>query len=227
MPKVACANGLWQGPEPQEIRVLTWAERRVLRLARVYCTVKRVLAQDVPWARGNPDALPQYTTRNVVAFLQDPNSAVRTLCLLPEELSKEVHLQFEGSDPNFMAREPAVQVDVHALRHAIWWYATHCYQWLEATKDHELFGFNQLGSELEHLLDAYRQSFHGKACGVPNTLSDFATQIASEQVSVQHRGPADVDDSSCSTEASEDGHHTDAHYFLLTWVFYLNQTTIC
>ena len=209
MPKEACANSLWQGPEPQEIRDLTWAERLVLRLARVYCTVKRVPAQNVPWARGNPDALPQYTTRNVVAFLQDPNGAVRTLCLLPEQLSKEVYLQFEGSDPGCIAREPAVQVDVQKLRHGIWWYATHCYQWLEATKDHELFGFNQLGSELEKLLDAYRKSLHGKSCGVPDTLSDVATQITPTQVSVQHRGPADVEDSSCTTADSDDARSDD------------------
>ena len=39
IPTQACANGLWQGPEPEEIKCLTWAERRVLRLAGVYCTI--------------------------------------------------------------------------------------------------------------------------------------------------------------------------------------------
>ena len=55
LPTQACANGLWQGPEPEKIKCLTWAERRVLRLARVYCTITRIIFDlDVcvcrPWA---------------------------------------------------------------------------------------------------------------------------------------------------------------------------------
>ena len=211
LPLQACANGLWQGPEPKEISSLTWAERRVLRLGRVYCTVKRVLANVAPWARDNPDALPQYTTRNVVAFLQNPDGAVKTLCLLPDDLAKDVHLQFETSDPTILVREPSVQVDIQVLRRAIWWYATHCYQWLDATKEHELFGFDQLGSELEHLLNAYRQSFAGETCGVPNTLTEIATGIKPDQISVQQHGPADVDEESEDREESDEANSEDAN----------------
>jgi hypothetical protein len=205
MPLRACANGSWQGREPQVISTLTWAERRVLRLARVYCSVKRILAQDAPWARNNQLVLPQYSTRNVVAFLQNPDSAVRTLCLLPADLSKDVYVQFEGSDPQNMMREPALQVNVEALRSAIWWYSTNCYQWLEATKDHALFALDKLGPHLEGLLAEYEKNLEGGHSGVPRVLTEIATSIKSEQTTVLLQGPADADveDPSSGTETSE------------------------
>ena len=167
-------------------------------------TVKRIGEKHAPWARDHPDALPQYTTNNVIAFLQNPDSAVRSLCLLPEEFCKDVHLQFENSDPNAIVREPAVQIDVHVLRRAIWWYAAHSFQLLEATKEHELFGIDKLGAELEHLLAAYRASLLGKPSGVPSTLSEVATGVSSEQISVQHHGFGAADEASESSTDSED-----------------------
>ena len=59
MPPSARARGLWNGPEPVEIQVLTYAERLVLRLARVYQTVKRISEHIARYAAGNTDALPQ------------------------------------------------------------------------------------------------------------------------------------------------------------------------
>ena len=51
------------------------------------------------WARSDASALPQYTTNNVVAYPQEPDAAVRALCLLPEQLVKVLTAQFVGSDP--------------------------------------------------------------------------------------------------------------------------------
>ena len=51
MPLRARARGLWQGPEPEAIKRLTYAERRILRLARVYVTVKRVSKHIAAWAK--------------------------------------------------------------------------------------------------------------------------------------------------------------------------------
>ena len=42
----ARARGLWGGPEPPELRVLTYVERQILSLARVYVVVKRIMAKD-------------------------------------------------------------------------------------------------------------------------------------------------------------------------------------
>ena len=58
MPLKARARGLWQGQEPESLRVLTYAERRVLRLGRVYATIKRVMVKDALWSGGNVAALP-------------------------------------------------------------------------------------------------------------------------------------------------------------------------
>eukprot|EP00973_Karenia_brevis_P021999 3024681-Karenia_brevis.AAC.1 len=63
---MARARGLWGGPEPPEIAALTFIERRVVQLARVYVAIKRVLGKSVPWAKGSAAAVPQYTTKNTV-----------------------------------------------------------------------------------------------------------------------------------------------------------------
>ena len=78
-PHMARAKGLWQGPEPEAIRVLTNTGRRILRLARVHACVKRVSPHLTPWATANERARPQYSTRNAVAFAQDPDAVVQVL----------------------------------------------------------------------------------------------------------------------------------------------------
>ena len=49
MPLVARANGLWRGPEPDELRSLTFCEAKVIDLARVYVSVKRVFLTSFPF----------------------------------------------------------------------------------------------------------------------------------------------------------------------------------
>ena len=41
MPEQARANGLWHGPDPAELSALSYAEAKVINLARVYVSVKR------------------------------------------------------------------------------------------------------------------------------------------------------------------------------------------
>ena len=89
-PHLAHAAGLWQGPEPAEIRALTYTERRVLRLARGDACVKRVAPHVAPWAAANERARPQYTTRNVVVYVQDPDAIVQLCCVDPADLNKTV-----------------------------------------------------------------------------------------------------------------------------------------
>ena len=192
LPLIARAHGLWGGPEPEVIRVLSYTERRILRLARVYSTIKRVMGQDVPWAGGNVSATPQYTTRNVVAYTQDPDVAVRTICLLPDDLCKDLYVQFEGGDVASVHREPALVVDLQHLRDAMWWFATHCWQWMLATKKHDVLSLAYLGEEMEGLLQAYRASLNGSDRGVPRPLVETATEIFSEHVSVTLPGPVDA-----------------------------------
>ena len=107
---------------------------------RVYATVQRVPRYVVPGAGDNEGARPQYTTRNVVAYPPDPDTAVRVVCLLPTDLVQDLYLQFEGYDDAAIAREPAVQISLVRLRAAMWWLATHNWQWMEATRDQDCQG---------------------------------------------------------------------------------------
>ena len=102
--------------------------------------MKRVPRYIVPWAGDNEGARPQYTTRNVVAYPQDPDAAVCLVCLLPSDLVQDLYLQFEGYDDAAIAREPAVQISLARLRAAMWWLATHNWQWMEATRDQDCQG---------------------------------------------------------------------------------------
>ena len=89
---MARARGLWIAAEPDVIKVLSWAERNVLRLGRTYVTVKRVCSAVAPWAASSVDAAPQYTTRNAVSFPQDPDTAIRAICVMPEDLAKVLYV---------------------------------------------------------------------------------------------------------------------------------------
>jgi len=121
----ARARGLWIAPEPRAIEVLSWAERNVLRLGRTYQCIKRVYQSAAPWASGNVAATPQYTTRNVVSFPQDADTAIAKLCLLPEDLAKVLFVQFVGSNKQVVLNDPALQVDVEHLRAGFIWFLGH------------------------------------------------------------------------------------------------------
>eukprot|EP00973_Karenia_brevis_P057371 7980115-Karenia_brevis.AAC.1 len=71
------------------------------------------------WAKANVDALPQYSTNNVIAYPQDPDAAVRTICVFPEKLYQVLTVQFVGDDPSIVTKDPAVVVSVQRLRSAL------------------------------------------------------------------------------------------------------------
>ena len=190
VPLKARARGLWNGPEPEEIRRLTYTARRVLRLARVYAVVKRVAPRTVPWAHGSEAARPQYSTRNTVAYAQDPDVISRTLCLTPAELAQDLYVQFEGYDDNVVKQEPALQINMQDLRSGLYWLLTHNWQWLEATKDHDILGLTSLGEYFEQLLQTYQVSLDGGEHGVPNHIFTVATRMHSEKIHLTYPGPA-------------------------------------
>ena len=67
MPIYARANGLWRGPDPDEMKCLTYAEAKVINLARVYVSVKRVCLDHGGYARTSASEAPLYHQKNVVA----------------------------------------------------------------------------------------------------------------------------------------------------------------
>jgi hypothetical protein len=122
---MARAKGLWQGLEPEAIRVLTYTWRHMLRLARVDACVKRVSPHVAPMATANERARHQYSTRNAVAFTQDPDAVVQVCCVEPEDLSKDLHVEFDGVDRSIVERDATLQVDLPQLRAAMWWLPLH------------------------------------------------------------------------------------------------------
>lgn len=185
MPDIARARGLWGGPEPEEIKVLTFLERRVTQPARVYCVIKRVLGKTVPWAKGNMAAMPQYTTKNTVAYPNDPSSLMRMICLLPEDLCSVFCVQFVSSFEDAY-QEPALQVSVARLRAAIWWLASNCWPWMVETKDMEVISQDALGVYLEHIVAAY------PGVGVLVELLKTATSLDLAGVPTAREGPDDA-----------------------------------
>ena len=176
MPYCARARGMWGGPEAEAIKALTFTERRVVQLARLYVVVKRVLGKTVPWAKGHTAATPQYSTKNAVAYPNDPAKVTHIVCMLPKDLCGDFVVQFLSSlDDAF--QEPSLQVSVSRLRAAIWWLATNCWPWMQQTKFLGVLSPTRLGSYLERLLAAYRASVGPSGEGVPRELLQTASKI--------------------------------------------------
>ena len=199
MPKYARANCLWGGPEPQELKDLVFAERKVIQLARAYICVKRVI---VTGSRPAAAAeAPKYHERNVVAYPQNPDAVRRLVGLLPAELCEVIAVQFVGGSRSDVLQEPTLMVSVTRLRRAFVWLLGNCWPWLHATKYERSKLPDDLGDRLESLLAAYRASTGCAKGGVPAELVQGATKIAAEQAPLQQSGPANAVDSG---EARED-----------------------
>ena len=85
---------------------------------------------------------------------------------------------------------------------------THNFQWLQATREHDVRTANALGEHLENLLQAYSVSLDGKSSGVPEELLQLAGPISSESVNLNLPGPADAaahadSDTACSTDEDD------------------------
>ena len=174
------------------IRVLTYAERRVLRLARLYQTVKRISAHIAPYAAGNEEALPQYTTGNTVAFAQDPEAITLCLCLNPEQLADDLFIQFEGAKEDALRKAPGIQVSVRRLRAALHFFLTRNWQWLEMTREHAILEHDDLGEHFEAMLKAYENSVGHADAGVPREVSARAGPLSEDLQEVHYDGPADA-----------------------------------
>ena len=205
MPRASRARGLWGGPLPPEMAALTPVERRVVAMGRVCVVVNRVHESKCRWARNHPEAAPRYTYGNMVAYPQDEEQMVlKTICLMPEELCQVVLVQFIGNDLSGVARSPAHVVSVPRLRAAMWWLATNNWPWMVATK-HSGIGFDPdaLGSRLERVLAAYRNSIPDGVEGVPRELVDTATTIDAAHAPRMRAGPADAADSEAEGSGDE------------------------
>ena len=191
LPPQARANGLWGGPDPDELSCLTLAERKAIQLARVYVCVKRVFLDRRNYAAGSRGETPLYHERNVVAYPENHEMCNLVLGHGPEALAQFLMVQFVGDDPAMLRNEPALQVSVTRLRAAFAWLAYNSYPWMVATKYQRIAGAN-LGAALESLLAAYEASTGSSNGGVPASIIQTATRIPAEHVPAQQAGPSDA-----------------------------------
>ena len=64
---------------PPEISSLSYNEAKVINLARIYVSVKRVFLDRSSYARTSASEAPLYHQKNVVAYPQSPDAALRAL----------------------------------------------------------------------------------------------------------------------------------------------------
>ena len=107
-----------------EIAELSYVERRVIALARVYVSVKRVYFSGRDNSRMRADEIPRYHQKNVVAYPQNPDTVLRAVSLRPDDLCKALVVQFVGDGRGRLRSEPSLSVSVGRLRKAFAWLST-------------------------------------------------------------------------------------------------------
>ena len=113
MPAPARANGLWRGPDPPELACLSYCEAKVINLARVYVSVKRVFLDRSSYAATTATEAPLYHQKNVVAYPQNPDAALCALGMSRTALAKMVVVQFVGENCAASRRERDQRVSVN------------------------------------------------------------------------------------------------------------------
>jgi len=206
MPAVARANGLWHGPDPEELSDLSYCETKVINLARIYVSVKRVFLDCASYARTNAAEAPLYHQKNVVAYPQNPDAALRHFGMSPAVLAEMVHVQFVGENRARLHGQQELWVSVKRLRRAFRWLTLNSFPFMEQTKHHALWEGGQLDEGLENLLELYRRSVGSESGGVPAELFHGASQIDQRHGNVNVIGPADCipgDDETKSEDVAE------------------------
>lgn len=155
MPLEARANGLWHGPDPEELSRLTYTECKVINLARLFVSVKRIYLDRGSFAGTAKDEAPHYHTNNVVAYPQSPEAALTALGCTPEALAQTILIQFTRGDEHCLKQHPDIQVSVPNLRAAFRWLCMNNWQFMDATKDHAVWKDGTLHQSLEDLLNVH------------------------------------------------------------------------
>ena len=190
VPRAALVNGMWRGPDPPELARLTYAECKVINLAKIYVSVKRIFLDKRSFAPSASCEAPMYHQRNVVAYPQSPDKALAAVGMLPSALALTILVQFVGENDDALRRHPDIQVCVDRLRAAFRWLSTNNWAFMDATRHHVLWDTGLLDASLEELLAAYRESIGGNE-GVPQEILASATPASAAKAAVSAEGPAD------------------------------------
>ena len=171
---------------------MTYVERKVIQLARLYVSVKRVFLDTPGGGRTRKDEIPRYHERNVIAYPQG-SEVVQTLSgFHSKDLPSILSVQFVGGDRSRLRHQATLSVDVARLRTAFTWLTSNCWKWMELTKHDLVASDSGLGERLEHLLRAYQTSVGSEFAAVPAELIQAATKLDPSKAAVQQRGPSDA-----------------------------------
>ena len=170
---MARANGLWRGPDPPELKRLSYCGRKVLNLARVYVSIKRVFLNPASYAATAASEAPLYHQRNVVAYPSNPDEVLGFIGMNPANLAQMLHVQLVGSDRAAMKTHPDLQVSLPDLRAAFKWLSVNNWPSMEATRTHVLWETDNLDENLEELLKLYQQSLGTVSQGVPRLSTEL------------------------------------------------------
>jgi hypothetical protein len=166
MSDVARANGLWHGPDPEEISELSYCEAKVINLARIYVSAKRVFLDCASYARTSAAEAPLYHQKNVVASPQNPDTAPILFGMTAAALAKMVHVQFVGENRQGLHQQRDLWVSVEKLRTTFRWLSQNSWPFMEHTKHHESLEHGLLGESFEHILRLYSGSVGSVSGGV-------------------------------------------------------------
>ena len=189
MPDVARANGLWRGPDPEQLTILSYTEAKVINLARVYVSVKRVFLDRGSYAGTSASEAPLYHQKNVVAYPQDPDTILACLGQSPAALASTIHVQFVGEGREGLRYHRDLQVSVERLRSAFRWLSVNSWHFMNATRHHEYWDSEALDHQLEDLLALYEKSLGGNS--VPAEIIQGAARLDPRHSGVNAAGPAD------------------------------------
>lgn len=188
-PVHARCRGLWGGgPDPEELSLLSYVERRIIRLARAHVSVKKVWG--LRYCTNNDDAAPSYHTRNVVACPNSVGGALTSVGLWPSQLCQDLLVQFQSGRKQELLSDPDLFVCAKRLRSAFHWTGENCWPWMLATKDHWFWGHDNLGTSLESLLSAYAAGLPSSGePSIPQQLVRTSMPIAPDHQSSLSKGP--------------------------------------
>ena len=122
MPWNARARGMWRGPDPPSLLRLTWAEKLIVRLARLHINIKKVRGlESSSYKRGLPGIDPYEHSGSAIAYPLEVASLVQSLQIGVQDVGQFLTIVFEGTDRNIVRKDSSLRVGVAALREALAW----------------------------------------------------------------------------------------------------------
>ena len=136
--------------------------------------------------------MPEFHTGNVLAKPQYSPELELILGVLPQNLAEVLLVQFSG-DLELIKRHPALSVSVPKLQAAFAWLLFHNWDWLTATRTHDVdLEQGKYGVSIQALLHAYSQDLQGEQDVTPASVLATVTCLDSDTAVQAAAGPAEA-----------------------------------